>query len=80
VPLAQTASQLQQVQSAMDTMPLEAIQSKDSLEDLSRSIDAAEQLNQLHEESNSDVASKAVDLLRTPAYDEPSITGLRKQD
>lgn len=80
VPLAQTASQLQQVQSAMDTMPLEAIESKDSLEDLSRSIDAAEQLNQLQEESNSDVASKAVDLLRTPAYDEPSITGLRKQD
>ena len=80
VPLAQTASQLKQVQSAMDTMPLDTIESKDSLEDLSRSIDAAEQLNQLQEESNSDVASKAVDLLRTPAYDEPSITGLRKQD
>jgi hypothetical protein len=80
VPLAQSAGALHNARSAADAMPIEMMDAMDSLEDVSRSIDAADQVRELHDDTNVDLATKAVDFVRTPSYDEPAITGLRKKD
>ena len=80
VPLAQSAGALRNARSAADAVPVHTLDSMDSLEDVSRSIDAAGHVRQLHDETNTDLANKAVEFVRTPAYDEPAITGLRKKD
>ena len=80
VPLAQSAGALHNARSAADAMPIEMMDTMDSLEDVSRSIDAAHQVRELHDDTNVDLATKAVEFVRTPSYDEPAITGLRKKD
>ena len=80
VPLAQSAGALHNARSAADAMPIEMMDTMDSLEDVSRSIDAADQVRELHDDTNVDLATKAVEFVRTPSYDEPAITGLRKKD
>jgi len=80
VPLAQSGGALYNARSAAETIPIDMLDELDSLEDVSRSIDAADQVRQLHEETNADLAAKAVEVVRTPSYDEPAITGLRKKD
>jgi hypothetical protein len=80
VPFAQSAGALHNARSAAEAVPIDMLDEMDSLEDVSRSIDAADQVRQLHEETNADLATKAVDFVRTPSYDEPAITGLRKKE
>lgn len=80
VPLAQSGGALYNARSAAETIPINMLDELDSLEDVSRSIDAADQVRQLHDETNADLAAKAVEVVRTPSYDEPAITGLRKKD
>jgi hypothetical protein len=80
VPFAQSAGVLHNARSAAEAVPIDMLDQVDSLENLSRSIDAADQVRQLHEETNADLATKAVEFVRTPSYDEPAITGLRKKE
>jgi hypothetical protein len=80
VPLAQSAGALHNARIAADAVPIDMLDQVDSLENLSRSIDAADQVRELHDDTNVDLATKAVDLVRTPSYDEPAITGLRKKE
>ena len=80
VPLAKSVGALHNARNAADAVPIDMLDQVDSLENLSRSIDAADQVRELHDDTNVDLATKAVDFVRTPSYDEPAITGLRKKD
>ena len=67
VPLAQSAGALHNARSAAEAVPVDMLDSVDSLEDVSRSIDAADQVRQLHEEANADLTTKAVEYVRASA-------------
>ena len=64
MPLAQSAGALHNARSAGDAVPVDMLDSVDSLEDVSRSIDAADPVRQLHEATNADLTTKAVEFVR----------------
>jgi hypothetical protein len=63
----------------VDAVPIESMNQMESLEDLSRSIDAVQDASGLREGGDADLSQQALEAFRAPSFDEPSITGLRRK-
>ena len=79
-PLTQAPTAIQQVRQTADLVPYQAVQDHGSLEDLSRSIDAVEQVAEVQDSTQMELAEKTLETVRKPSFDEPAITGLRKRE
>jgi hypothetical protein len=79
LPLAPSVPAVHQARSVVDAVPIESMNQMESLEDLSRSIDAVQDASGLREGGDADLSQQALEAFRAPSFDEPSITGLRRK-
>lgn len=72
--------QVQQVRQVADHVPIDAVQEHASIESLTRSVEVAQDATEFKDSAQMELAEKALRTSRTPAFDEPAITGFRKRE
>ena len=72
--------QVQQVRQVADHVPIDAVQEHASIESLTRSVEVAQDVTEFKDSAQMELAEKALRTSRTPAFDEPAITGFRKRE
>ena len=63
-----------------DHVPIDAVQEHASIESLARSVEVAQDATEFKDSAQMELAEKALRTSRTPAFDEPAITGFRKRE